>query len=137
MLDDETEDMLVGVFFNFVINDPVIRLVIDRIGLQNNLMNEFELFMLEYQTQFVHFLDTIFNFYQESLPEDMKNFEYEYISLFFKDLSHLMQNDYFQNNKSWFIEVWNKTLKKQLFSKDSYLCNDCMSISFLEGDGVV
>ena len=40
--------MLIGVFFNFVINDPVIRLIIDKIGLKNNMMNEFEQFMSEY-----------------------------------------------------------------------------------------
>ena len=100
-------------------------------------MNEFEQFMLEYQTQFVFFTNNIFDFYQESLPEDLKNFEYEYLSLFFKDLSYLISNDYLPNNKTWFTEVWNKSLKQQLLSMDSYLCNECMSISFKKLDGVV
>ena len=128
---------MIGVFFNFVINDPVIRLIIDKIGLKNNMMNEFEQYMLEYQTQFVFFTNNIFDFYQESLPEDLKNFEYEYVSLFFKDLSYLISNDYLPNNKTWFTEVWNKSLKQQLLSMDSYLCSECMSISFKKHDGIV
>ena len=75
------------------------------------MMNEFEQFMSEYQTQFVFFTNNIFDFYQENLPDDLKNFEYEYLSLFFKDLSYLMSNDHLPNKKTWFREVWNKSLK--------------------------
>lgn len=104
------QEMAMGVFYNFVVNDPVLRLIIDKISLKNQLMLDFEQFMLEYQTQFVHFINNLFDIYQYNLPDDLTNFEYDYLSSFFRDLSFFFQNDYLPSKKTWFTEEWHRSL---------------------------
>jgi hypothetical protein len=68
------------------------------------------------------------DFFETSLPSTLNTFEYEYLSIFFKDYSYMCQNDNLPNHKVWFCEAW-QSLKNQLLI-DNYLCLDCMSVCF-------
>jgi hypothetical protein len=130
---EDINEKLMGIFYNFVINDPVIRLIIDKLCLKNTLMQDFNSFMLEYQTQFFHWLSSVFSLYKADLPSDLSHFEFDYLSIFFQDLSFFISNDYLPHKKTWFLEDWPKL---NLFSTDRYLCTNCMSLSFRRQDGI-
>ena len=120
--------MIIGVFYNFIVNDPVIRMIIDKIGCQ---IDGTEHYMLHCQLQFIHYVTIIlYDFCIEDMPKEIEIFQYEYLSMYFRDFIFFMQNDHFPSKKTWFMEEWKRTLKQQFFGPDSYLCIDCMSVSF-------
>jgi len=125
-----TFNFLLGLFYNFVINDPIIRNYLEFLrhdahhapessDLKVLLRNHSE-FMSNYQTQWISELFTLFDppKVQGRCPD--AQFEYMQMALFFYDFKEILK---MPKN----ADVWISNISHSMFDQNVFICQSCMS----------